>query len=59
MVKVDFLNDAGRVVGSDTTYACAEDYILPGGRKSFKLTGDYQPDYMKLRIEVERYSEVE
>jgi len=51
-VKATFLNKASVVVGEDTTYACAEDYILPGGTKSFKFMGQSKPDYNSVRCEV-------
>lgn len=51
-VKATFLNKAGVIVGDDTTYACAEDYILPGGTKSFKFMGENKPDYSSVRCSV-------
>ena len=57
-VKAEFLNAAGAVVGTDMTYACAEDYILPGGKKSFKMMGENQSDYKRVRVFIDDYSEV-
>lgn len=57
-IKAEFLNAAGAVVGTDMTYACAEDYILPGGKKSFKMMGTNQSDYKRVRVVVDDYSEV-
>lgn len=57
-VKAEFLNLAGVVVGTDTTYACGQDYILPGAKKSFKMMGTNQSDYKRVRVSVDDYSEV-
>lgn len=57
-LEANFLDKQGRVVGRDTTYACAEDYILPGGKKAFEFSGENQDDYNSVRVRVERASEV-
>jgi hypothetical protein len=57
-VKAEFLNAAGTVVGTDMAYACGQDYILPGGTKSFKMLGTNQPDYKKVRVSIDSYTEV-
>lgn len=57
-VKAEFLNAADVVVGTDMTYACAEDYILPGGKESFKMMGTNQRDYKSVRVFIDDYSEV-
>ncbi len=51
-IKATFFNKAGAAVGEDTTYACAEDFILPSGTKAFKLSGNNQPDYHSVRCQV-------
>jgi hypothetical protein len=57
-VKAEFLNAAAVVVGTDTAYACGMDYILPNGKKSFKMMGEKQPDYKSVRVSIDDYSEV-
>ena len=58
-VKIMFYDSKGNIVGEDTTYACSNDYIMPGQTKSFKSLGENQSDYKRARAEVTDYLEVE
>jgi len=50
LLKADFYDKDGNVVGTDETYACGNDYILPNRKKSFKFMGKMQPDYKSVRV---------
>jgi len=58
-VKAVFYNSNNQAVGEETAYACATDYILPDGIKSFKFMGQNQPDYKTVRCEIISYREVD
>jgi len=46
------------VVGTDLTYACSNDYILPGRLKPFEFMGTEQPDYKSVSVTVKDYMKV-
>jgi hypothetical protein len=57
-VQATFLNKDGEAVGDEDTFACATDYILPGGSKPFKFMGENKPDYKTVRCAVTSCREV-
>lgn len=51
--------DANRnVVGTEMTYACSTDYLLPGRMKPFEFMGENQPDYKSVSVRVKDYEKV-
>ena len=51
--------DSGKnIVGTDSTYACSNDYILPSRVKPFEFMGSDQPDYKSVSVKVKDYIKV-
>jgi len=46
------------IVGTDFTYACSNDYILPSRVKPFEFMGSNQPDYKSVSVKVKDYIKV-
>lgn len=58
-VKAVFYDKGKNIVGTDTTYACATDHILPGRVKPFKFMGENQPDYKSVAVTIDHFTKVE
>lgn len=54
-VKAVFYDKKGNVAGTDWTYACGQDYIQPGGQKTFQMSGHDPGDYWTVNIEITDY----
>jgi hypothetical protein len=52
MVKVEFLDRAGRVVGTLMTEARRDEYVVPGGTRSFTVKGKGRLDFQTARASV-------
>jgi hypothetical protein len=57
-LQAEYLDANTRVVGTETTFACGTDFILPGKTKPFKFMGTNQPDYKSVRVGVTEAREV-
>ena len=53
-----YFDNAKNIVGTDFTYACSNDYILPSRVKPFEFMGTKQPDYKSVSVKVKDYIKV-
>jgi hypothetical protein len=58
MIKVEFCDRTGRVVGTLTTDASREEYVPPGRSKSFAVRGNGKLDFATARASVVYSAEV-
>ena len=54
-VKADFYDKKGSLAGTDTTFACGQDYIQPGAKKSFEFMGTDPGDYATVQVSINSY----
>ena len=54
-LKANFFDKNGELAGTDSTYACGNDYIQPKGRKSFEFSGRDPGDYNRVSVELESF----
>jgi hypothetical protein len=59
IVRVEFCDHTGRVIRTLMTDGRSDDYIVPGGRKSFTVTGNERLVFATVRASVTYSAEVE
>jgi heat shock protein HtpX len=58
MVRIEFCDGAGRVVGALVTEGQRDEYIAPGGLRSFTVTRNGKLDFVTARASVAYFAEV-
>lgn len=57
-LNADFFDRNKKLSGKDSTFACGNDIIQPGARKSFEFYGSDPGDYRTVEVSIESFDEV-
>jgi len=56
-VEATFFDKAKNISGTDWTFACGNDFVQPGAKKVFKMSGSDPGDYKSVSVQVVDYKE--